>query len=264
MARKIHPKYFPIKAPKIDDRNKVQWDGIEIRSAGEKGLGVFATKDLKPGLSFPFGGVKISQREGINLRSHSGRNNFSDYLAEISLGFFGRVTDNILRENSEISFIDGHLRRMNKADPEGSWIGAFCNEPSFNERANAELGLIDFKGVKVPIYPATEHEFPLFINIEEQIKKGEEILVCYYYSKPCYRRLGYLRGPDVNEAVIIPPRVRLLEDAAQIEKLSLRQEIQRYNARCSNQIRLMKKRKNSEQLKRFGKQTVVKQNRLNK
>jgi hypothetical protein len=169
------------------------WSGIEIRDSPSRGKGVFATRKLSAGFAFPFGGIVITRAKGDILKSHSGLNNYSNYLVD----------------NGTEGYFDGHLRNYADDEPTGAWPGIYCNEPSkcLNEQANAQLGFIDNVQNKHQ-YHYTTHKFPLYIYTVHDIEKGEEILVVYNYSSRVYKRLGYERGLDVYERAKPVPKVR--------------------------------------------------------
>jgi hypothetical protein len=171
--------------------NSIMWSGIEIRDSPSRGRGVFATRNLSAGFAFPYGGVTISRAKGDILKSHSGLNNYSNYLVD----------------NGTEGYIDGHLRNYADDEPTGAWPGMFCNEPSklLNEHANARLGFIE-NVQNVQQYHCKSHDFPLYIYTEHEVEKGDEILVVYNYSSRVYKRLGYERGLDVDEQVLSEPK----------------------------------------------------------
>jgi hypothetical protein len=173
--------------------NSIIWSGIEIKDSPSRGKGVFATRKLPAGFAFPYGGVQISRAKGDILKSHSGLNNHSNYLVDIGAD----------------GYIDGHLRHYPDNEPTGAWPGMFCNEPSklLNEQANAQLGFISNVPNTIE-YHCKVHDFPLYIYTENQIEKGDEILIVYSYSSRVYKRLGYERGLDVNEQMRPEPKIR--------------------------------------------------------
>ena len=60
------------------------YDGISIKYiSSRKVFGVLATKSLKRGFSFPYGGVPIEDKELIKLQKHSHQANFHYQLQQL-------------------------------------------------------------------------------------------------------------------------------------------------------------------------------------
>ena len=67
-------EYCPFIAPPKRDFLAFSyiWSGIQIKMTTNKGLSVFATKAIEPGLILPYGGVEIFAKEYTSLQKKAG------------------------------------------------------------------------------------------------------------------------------------------------------------------------------------------------
>ena len=161
------------------------YDGIKIEFISEtKGHGVIASKPLKKGFSFPYGGrILTSLEEVIKLRKRSGRPSApADYI----------IINRWNSKNEPVAWLDGNPLVYNKlypTEPSGAWIGAFVNEPSEGIKPN---GTFIARSHAFKRYP-NMHDCNVYIKLIENVNIGEEIVVNYGYSS----RIRTLRGYSV-------------------------------------------------------------------
>jgi len=69
-------EYYPFITPPKRDflAYSYIWPGIQIKMTTNKGLSVFATKPIEPGLILPYGGVEMHICQGIYEFAKESRN----------------------------------------------------------------------------------------------------------------------------------------------------------------------------------------------
>lgn len=192
------------------------WADVEIKEDPIKGKGLFAKRDLEPGLLIPYGGIEVT----------------GDYLSSNRKGNKNNKLDYILHLPSQNTFVDANPD-FDTSIIKNSWIGSMVNEPSRNEFANAVLCddiSKELQNFSPPDYPNIHHNKVAYIKIDCDVAKGEEIMAIYGYSGKAHNRIGFEVGKHWTEQqsssqgesdnIIIKPRYKHNRTIAQITATS--------------------------------------------
>lgn len=203
-----------------------RYTGVEVRKIDDvKGYGVFATKHLKPGFWFPYGGVPIDSDLVSSRLSNATKP--AQYAAYIAVNEWASESDKV---DEAVGWVDAHPNiylKQHPQQPQFAWIGAYCNQPSGDLDENARL-IVNEVGdaVTVPLYPNCSAKCRTFVEITHSVKNGQEILL-YYDSKP--NPLRYLR----SHANYMPTR-----DARHYEREQKKQVSGRHGAKVVQTVGL--------------------------
>ena len=160
-----------------------QFVDCEVVQTENRGLGVFAKKDIPKLTYIPFGGEKQNRRQHTNKIKSCGKRGMADYLLELS----GKTDDDsCVAYDAHPSLYEKICRGEGEKAPKYAWIGSLINHPNFGETPNCELRYEPT--ARTDYYPNNSSQ--AFMCTTVDVKKGEELLSMYGHSATLLRRSG--------------------------------------------------------------------------
>lgn len=180
---------FRFIRPPHKDNGKWRWQGLEVRDAGVKGRGVFATETIPPGLLIPYVGAMFKNLEAAVQATHVG---LSEEEMDKRDRYFNRIHEYI---------VDAYPHAL--ACEDDYCIAGIVNEASvqnendFYNCVYADFTDTDFEQIPEYLQDLTEDElfeyglFP-FILVCTELEPDEELLVYYNVQN---ENMGYTPKP---------------------------------------------------------------------
>jgi len=220
-----------IACPKRDRPSKsFVWSGLIVKTTC-KGLSVFATETIEPGLILPYGGKEIDESEYVRLRKKAGTNRFNYIVGEKS------IIDISTSKPIYRSWFDAHPTNY-KGSFQHAWIGSLINEPNLTESVNCQLYL-ETNGKALPAYPfikCSSNGCCVVVEIVKRINAGSELLLDYGWD-PRDRQ----RHQRYQTATTIPVSIR--KRPSTIEDITQYSTMMQQRGKHMNDVRRSKKQR---------------------